>query len=397
MKNIIRIIPLAFIFIQFSCLDLVNSAIKEEAKEKRRNDSIEKISEEENGIQNINYIADQYEINSRKWDGKDSIFELTTFYHTGEKYGKLRYKNNLIDGLTTTFHKNGKPFVKALYKNDTLVEIIEIRNTKGKKLAKGNYNKGTGNVLFYNPINDVLEKEIHLVNYKRTGELKVYYYEGELKALGKFVNDSLDGPLNVFYKDGKLREKLNYNHGYFDGKQMAYFMNGKVKREENWENGIKINAKEYNKEGKIVSEFSNGIEEKNSYHANGVLHSKTKFVNGLKNGSFVYFHDNRKLKTVEIWRNDTLLSDKQWHSNGCLYSSSQYKNGRKYGTYKEYYPNGKMRVKQEYQNDLQNGPSVSFFPNGKVYAIGQYEDDKPKGKFYLFTDKGIYSGSKIYN
>jgi len=396
MKNILFTTLLIVGFLQISCVDLVNSTLKEEALEKRRNDSLEKASEEESSIESIDYVSSEYVIDERKKENDDSIYKVSQFYHTGEKYAELLYRNDELDGLSTYFHKNGNLYVKVKYKNNKIEAILETKSCFGQDLNKGDFKNGSGKILFYNPVSDRIEREVNYKNYSKEGEFIAYYYTGEIKAKGKFVNDSINGPLEVLYKNGKKRESLFFKNGFLEGNQTGYFMDGSIKKLETWKQQRKISAKEYDKEKRLVSIYENDIEKKTSYHSNGSIHSKTTFKNGLKDGSFSYFHDNNKLKTIEIWKNDTLYSEKQWYDNGCIASISNFKNGNKDGLFKEYYSNGKVRVIQMYAHGQKNGPSTSYFPNGKVYAIGNYEYDKPKGKFHIYNDKGVFKGTKTY-
>jgi hypothetical protein len=92
---------------------------------------------------------------------------------------------------------------------------------------------------FYENGNVKLKIEID-ENEIKNGKFFEYYNDGELKAIGKYINGNVEDSAFIYYENGKLREKGFFKNGYKNGWFFIYRENGKIMKKEEF---IKINNK----------------------------------------------------------------------------------------------------------------------------------------------------------
>lgn len=115
-------------------------------------------------------------------------------------------------------------------------------------------------------------------------EEKIYYDNGKLRRINKYVGDSLKEAY-FFYKDGDIQGKVVFYQGFnehilyypdmtisgkvktinnkFEGKCYFYYQNGTISAEENFKNG--------KQDGEQIYYNEDGTIEKKQYYDNGKL------------------------------------------------------------------------------------------------------------------------------
>lgn len=107
-------------------------------------------------------------------------------------------------------------------------------------------------------------------------EFHYYYRTGELYAIKRFSDGSLDGLQEYFFVDGMPRSILTYRLGALDGEVRLYYPNGTPKRLLHFSSGrLEGLEKQWNESGALVCEAqyadNNPIGTARSWHSNGVL------------------------------------------------------------------------------------------------------------------------------
>jgi antitoxin component YwqK of YwqJK toxin-antitoxin module len=138
----------------------------------------------------------------------------------------------------------------------------------------------------------------------------------------------------------------------------------------------------YYEDGKTVKSVSNfssngKIAYVTSYHSNGKVSSYGKYIDKIKDSSWVYFGDN-ELKIAE----------------------EQYSKGKKNGVWKQYdYQTGSILEETSWKNDLKNGATKAYMLNGNLRYQIMYKDDKANGPYFVnyasgtVLEKGVYKNS----
>ena len=199
---------------------------------------------------------------------------------------------------------------------------------------------------------------------KKSGYWEEYYYKGNIKYKGSYVNDCKDGDWEEYYDNGNIKSKGKYDINYRDGIWEEYY-----------ENRILKNRIEYH------DDFPNGKSE--YYYDNGNILSKGNYINGSKEG---------------YW--------KTYHITGTLQSEGYYKNSNKEGFWNIYNSNGKIHDCGNYINSNQNGcwnryengnlTRKFLYNNSICICMEEYEyigtsptsilKHQKRGEFYFYDD-----------
>lgn len=89
------------------------------------------------------------------------------------------------------------------------------------------------------------------------------------------------------------------------------------------------------------------------------------FKDGLRHGTWIYFHDN-----------------------GGVKNKGGFKNGRKHGPWMGFYANGKLFYKGDYFNGKKQGPWVSYYENERLFYQGNFENGREDGPWQGFNPDG---------
>ncbi|MBO7493459.1 MAG: hypothetical protein J6T87_04875 [Bacteroidales bacterium] len=157
------------------------------------------------------------------------------------------------------------------------------------------------------------------------------------------------------------------------------------------------------------------------YYDNGKLKSVTEFLQGVHKVRTVIYYENGK-KASEgayidqqkdgLWRyytnKDTLIKEESysegkrsglWRTyspDGILLEESDYSNDKRSGLFKTYYLNGKVSLEETYLNGKTNGKSTSYYPNGNVSVTGDYHNGWRDGEWNTYDVNGKIRSTMVY-
>lgn len=147
---------------------------------------------------------------------------------------------------------------------------------------------------------------------------------GQIQYDGYFKDDIPTGTFKRFYNNGKLQSLLTFSS---DGKSAD-------------------------------AEF---------YHPNGLMSSKGRYINQLKEGKWQFF--------------SSVFED-------YLISEDEYKNNRKNGLSVKYFPNKVPSEKLTYVNDVRTGEWLQYYSSGKIFIRATFADNKLQGKYSVYFENG---------
>lgn len=378
-----------------SCGQILNSIAEETANEVRNRNSEEfAYNEKPIAIDTVTFLE-------RKKIGEDSFYLVRSYFLTGKPYYDCWYKNNRPHGLSVFYFPSGKIQYSLEYKDGRNYSIMNSFDLKGQKNEGGSLKNGSGNLKIYHPITGELIFHTQFHKGLRNGRSFSYYSDSKKKAEFQFVNDTVFGEYFKYYHSGNIMSKGNINLREITGVVEDYYENGKLQKYDEMKNGKQIAVKEYDENGFLITEKSiidnKLIGTKCYYSTEGILLSKGQTYNDLKHGNYDYFYPSGKIKTKEVYRNDTMLFETIWNENGKISVQNVFKDGLKSGICKEYYSTGNIKVEQNYLAGIKEGSYKSYFNNGTIYNDGTFKNDELSGDLKFYSENGKLKSIKKYN
>ena len=188
---------------------------------------------------------------------------------------------NQKQGEWKKYHKNGMLRYVGNFKND-------------KPVGEFKYYYDSGN------IQSKMDHKTNGVSY-----FIAFYKTGEIKAVGKYINQKRDSTWNFYDLDGLKKSSEFYIEGMKNRVSYAYYPNGQIAEEKeffnDFENG-KWNTYFEDGKKKMQATYENGsLEGKAVYYRQGGNRSISGFYyHGSRNGVWLYFEDDgKKIKKKE--------------------------------------------------------------------------------------------------
>ncbi|GGG33442.1 hypothetical protein GCM10011344_37880 [Dokdonia pacifica] len=232
------------------------------------------------------------------------------------------------------FYDNGNPL------------SIECYNDKGERINTWKF--------FFD--NKQLKREETYKNNNITGEVIVYFRDGNIHKKIKYSKKGKYRVERIFNKQGKKVAIQNYSYYKEDGKWIKYYeKTQKIQSEANYKDG--------KKNGKYIIYAINGIKMKEENYKDGKLHGKS--MNYYKNGNpreekiynmnvpvgkYISYYENGIVKSIlEYGENRKILNLIEANdSDGNPLDKGTLKDGN--GVYYEYDNNGKIKRTYEVVN-----------------------------------------------
>ena len=187
---------------------------------------------------------------------------------------------------------------------------------------------------------------------------KPYANNTVFEYVGQFKDDKPVGTFNYFYQSGNLKVALEFKS---DGKTSYAKM----------------------------------------YHESGFLMSSGKYINKIKDSTWIHFDDRGFVSFQESYKNGVLDGEKivYYEPEGNTYpvaEYSNYKNGVLHGEYKKYHPNKKLAAEGNYVDGNKDGVFKHYHQNGKIALLERYKYAVKHGYQIAYDLKGIQEGYKLF-
>lgn len=180
---------------------------------------------------------------------------------------------------------------------------------------------------------------------RRSGEWKLFWPSGEVKAEGGYLDGKRDGPWTFLRVDGTTEQEGAYRADAWHGRWK-------------W------------------------------YHEGGALHRDEQYRKGKEDGDFVEL--SRQGDTLAVGRYERGMKQGPWveHVNDDR-RSGVYLDGERDGVWRHDGPDGQVRFEGEYVSGVPTGEHVTYWPSGIRASSGRYEGGLPEGNWRYFDTSGI--------
>lgn len=180
--------------------------------------------------------------------------------------------------------------ISKLYEDGNLYLTAEVDRGIIKKTTQ--YNIADGNIL--NESTYLSEYEAIMKNYEN----------GVLKSVNKYVGDDIVSGIE-YYPSGAIRiESIK------DGMTKFYYENGKLE------------AVYFMRGGDFNGKYEN-------YYENGKVMQTGQYEYGKAVGKFITYYENGALQSEQVYKNDTIISERRYRENGKLwFDDVQYQDGK---------------------------------------------------------------------
>lgn len=167
--------------------------------------------------------------------------------------------------------------------------------------------------------------------------------------------------------------------------------------------------KYYHENGKLksVTDFIQGVHKVKTtiYYDNGHKASEGSYIDQQKDGVWNYYNQNDILVKVEGYNAGSRHGLWKTYSpeDGVLLEECEFANGLRNGSYKTYYTNGKISLDETYLNGKTNGKSTAYYPNGNISVTGNYLKGWRDGEWHQYDVNGkirnttVYKGKQLVN
>jgi antitoxin component YwqK of YwqJK toxin-antitoxin module len=135
------------------------------------------------------------------------------------------------------------------------------------------------------------------------------------------------------------------------------------------------------------------------YHPNGLIASKGKFINQLKEGKWVFYSariDGYIICEEEYLNNLKNGPSVKYYPDKSVAEKLIYTKDVKTGPWVQYLPGGVLCLKATYVNGQLQGKFEIFNAEGKPEFTGQYKDDLRDGKWYTYNSDGTFKNTFEY-
>lgn len=189
--------------------------------------------------------------------------------------------------------------VKDYYPNGELRSSIEF---------KGSVQDGVAS--YYDEMG-VKKLEVTMVNGKKEGRLRTFFFNGNLQTEEYYVNDMLNGKQTNFDKDGVKLSEIEFKDGVMNGSYQEWHERDILKCAGQYVDGFWDGHWEYfDFRGFLIAEgdYVHGCGDQLNYTDTGVLYKKSHYVNNAKNGEEIYYDSQGNITKTIVYKDDRMVS-----------------------------------------------------------------------------------------
>jgi antitoxin component YwqK of YwqJK toxin-antitoxin module len=289
------------------------------------------------------------------------------FENTEQVYYTGQFKNDIPFGTFIYYYKEGPKKAEMQYQADPLQVHALTYYIKGALMAEGvYYDKLKDGLWKYYDEKENLSSSENWLKGKKHGEEKVYFPDGKLGEELTWKNDLRDGAWKQYFEDGVLYLEGFFLLDQYGGQMTFYYRNGKKEISGKYINGLREGTWFYfNEDGSIHMQmlYRKGAVKKEKrenglfyeYGPDKIILAEIYYKNGLKEGPFVYYHEDASFSLTEVA--DPLTGEKFM---------------------KEVKSGNLIKMKGNYKNDLLDGLVEYFNEAGVPTKKERYEEGQLK-------------------
>lgn len=233
-----------------------------------------------------------------------------------------------------------------------------------------------------------------------------YYYPFYKKV---FTNGQFELFINHIFSGVNIKSIIEYNKKYkkeidkMDQDAADYFNQIRFTRELFYKNRDTIAVKyifnngELEGKGKLAASGKTITGRFDAYYQYGNIKAIGNFnANGERDGDWIYYYFNGKLKSKEHYVNGKLQGAQEYYyENGNPSATENYINGLAEGIVTTYYFTGSLKTRMPYKADKRSGEAKTYYNGGLLHTIENYSNDNLNGpytEFYKNGNKKLVSG-----
>ncbi len=275
----------------------------------------------------------KYAAKAKKLDKKEQITPQYNDYYDELKESSVKYADDI-------FYSEKKEKSRFVY--DYLAKIYNDTTTQYRDFhpeSKKNINAGTGLNTRTEKVNQIDE------NGLKQGFWTKKYRNGVVAYEVTFKDNKPIGDYKRYHENGKINAFLTYDN-----------------------KGEWADAKLYDENGKIVAQG--------------------KYFGKLKDGLWIYSHNEKKVAEENFKMGKKEGVSKSFFDNGSISEEKNWKAGIENGVWRQYYINGKKRLETRIDNGKRNSAYYLYYQNGRVKIRGRYKNDRMDEKWTYSDVKG---------
>lgn len=315
-------------------------------------------------------------------------------------YQRFYYQTGILSSEGTM--REGKPdgYWKSYYENGILKSEGNRKNFELDSVWRFYREDGT------------LFLEIFYRNGKKNG-IKTTMLEKEILR-ETFVNDVKDGWTRYYLPDQTLRLEIPFVKGLEQGTGKEYDAAGNIITITEYKKGFITDRMKVNRRDKAGLKQGLWV----SFHPNGRIREEGTYRNDRKNGYFKEYTENGDLIRVVKFVDDVLQPDaaeilklqvqNEYYPDGKIRSTSMYRNGVPEGVKRVYAADGAILSSVEYHNGIvigegivledgsRDGPWKELYSDGSVRGTGTYDKGKRVGPWTFYHPDGSVEQTGTY-
>lgn len=128
------------------------------------------------------------------------------------------------------------------------------------------------------------------------------------------------------------------------------------------------------------------------FYQSGNLKTKGEYLDGYKNGTWMYYHNSSEelLSGIVDWKNglrdgrsftfnlDSIKTEEVYFKGGLKVDSAIFR-----------YENGNLERVENYKEGELNGVVTHYYPNGLIYFLSNWRNGKKEGLYFIYNEFGI--------
>ncbi len=176
-----------------------------------------------------------------------------------------------------------------------------------------------------------------------------------------------------------INDVYYFNNKPYTGTSIDLFPNKSKMQEIEWVNGLLHGTKtEY---------FQGGV----------LVRAKMNFREGKRNGPFIFYHDNGKVKLQGKYVNDLLDSTvNAFYENGSPKYIHNFSMGIQVGELITYYKNGNIEQKTTLKNEKPHGTMYTYYEAGNLRLESTYNEGVRDGKYIRYHLTGLMAEESYF-
>ena len=120
-------------------------------------------------------------------------------------------------------------------------------------------------------------------------------------------------------------------------------------------------------------------------------------INGVMNGQEITYYPMQQVKSEIMWVNGVKTGPfVEYHDNGLIACKGEFQDKDKVAECFVYYPTGEINKEQIKINDVPDGPFTVYFKNGHPYIQGNYKKGVLEGEYIVYSIDGNVKLKKQY-